>query len=196
MSKGKEMKIAISGTIGSGNSTVSNYLWSKGFEVFDCDEANRELLIKGNKGYRALVSNFNNILDKKLEIDKTKLSSLVFNNKEALEKLNQIMHPLILEAMLESAKGQDIFIAEVPLLFETEFKNYFDYKLLIVCDEDIAIKRLAKRGFDEKSAKARINHQMPVGEKLKLADEAITNNDDEASLYLKIDEWIERMKLC
>lgn len=190
------MKIAISGTIGSGKSTVSNYLRSLGFKVFDCDAANRELLIKGNKGYRALVSNFNNILDEELAIDKTKLSSLVFNNQEALNKLNSIMHPLILEAMLESAKDQEIFIAEVPLLFETEFKNYFDYKLLIVCDEAIAIKRLAKRGFDEASAKARIKHQMSVEAKKKLADEVIYNNEDEASLYLKIYEWIERMKLC
>lgn len=190
------MRIAISGTIGSGKTTVCDYLRSKGFKIFDCDECNRELLLINNAGYKALVEAFEDILDEDLNIDKAKLSSIVFSDKDKLAKLNAIMHPLILEAMLKEAENAEIFIAEVPLLFETEFKNYFDYKLLIACEDKIAIKHLNKRGFSEKEAKDRIAKQMNVKEKIKLADYVIYNNQDIATLLSNVDLWLERMGLC
>ena len=187
------MRIAISGTIGSGKTTVCNYLRSKGLKVFDCDEANRELLKKGNKGYNALISEFNGILDANGEIDKSMLAAKVFSDDKALKRLDAIMHPLILEVMLDTM-DEECYIAEVPLLFETEFKNYFDYKLLIAISDELAIKRLSKRGFSKEAAKSRLAKQMNVNEKIRLADEVIYNDSDEASLYLKIDKWLERIK--
>ena len=187
------MRIAISGTIGSGKTTVCNYLRSKGLKVFDCDEANRNLLKKGNKGYNALINEFNGILDANNDIDKSMLAAKVFNDDVALKRLDAIMHPLILEEMLK-AMDEECYIAEVPLLFETEFKNYFDYKLLIAIDDELAIKRLSKRGFSELEARSRLNKQMNVQEKIRLADEVIYNDGSEADLYRKIDEWLERIK--
>lgn len=185
------MKIAITGTIGSGKSTVSAYLRNKGYAVFDCDRTNSELLKPGNKGYNALIKAFSDeILNEDQTIDRKRLSAIVFNDSKQLKILNSIMHPLIREEMLIEMNRNNLFIAEVPLLFETDFYQLFDYKLLIVADYDIAIERLIKRGLSEDDAISRIKNQMDVEEKIRKSDYIIDNNQGLNELYQKIDEWM------
>lgn len=185
------MRIAISGTIGSGKSTVSAYLRDKGYVVFDCDKTNSKLLEPGQKGYDALVKAFSlNILNEEGIIDRKKLASIVFSDDCALNTLNSIMHPLIKEEMLKEMIRNDLFIAEVPLLFETDFYQLFDYKLLIVADYEIALERLLKRGLSRDDAISRIRHQMSVKEKISMSDYIIENNHGLDELYRRIDEWM------
>lgn len=185
------MKIAITGTIGSGKSTVSAYLRNKGYAVFDCDRTNSELLKPGNKGYNALIKAFSDeILNEDQTIDRKRLSAIVFNDSKQLKILNSIMHPLIREEMLIEMNRNNLFLAEVPLLFETDFYQLFDYKLLIVADYDIAIERLIKRGLSEDDAISRIKNQMDVEEKIRKSDYIIDNNQGLNELYQKIDEWM------
>ena len=184
-------KIAISGTIGSGKSTVLNYLKEKGYAVFSCDEYNAFLLKKGNKGYLLIKEAFPEVFIND-ELDKKALSDIIFNNPEKKEILESIEHPLIIEEMLRQKEKNDIFFAEVPLLFEKNLQDYFDLCLLVVTDEDKAIERLQNRGFTYTSAKERILNQMPVEIKMKRADEIIYNNDSLADLYRQIELFLDK----
>ena len=100
------------------------------------------------------------------------------------------MHPLIKEEMLKEMVRDDIFIAEVPLLFETDFYQLFDYKLLIVADYEIALERLLKRGLSKDDAISRIRHQMSVEDKISMSDYIIENNHGLDELYRRIDDWM------
>ena len=184
-------KIAISGTIGSGKSTVLNYLKSKGYFVFSCDEYNAFLLNKGQQGYIKIQEQFPEAFIKG-ELDKKALSKIVFNNPLQRERLESIMHPLIIAEMLRLRDLFEIYFAEVPLLFENNLEKYFDLSLLIATDEQKALERLQKRGLDYDSAKQRILNQMPQEIKMKRADEIIYNNGSLADLYNQVDIVINK----
>lgn len=184
-------KIAISGTIGSGKSTVLNYLKSKGYFVFSCDEYNAFLLNKGQQGYIKIQEQFPEAFIKG-ELDKKALSKIVFNNPLQRERLESIMHPLIIAEMLRLRDLFEIYFAEVPLLFENNLEKYFDLSLLIVTDEQKALERLQKRGLDHDDAKQRILNQMPQEIKMKRADEIIYNNGSLADLYNQVDTVINK----
>ena len=181
------MKIAVTGTIGSGKSAVCQYISSKGYDVFDCDRENALLLEKGNEGYLALKEVFPGcFMDE--ELDKKMLSAIVFADPEQRKILEMIMHPLILKRLQE--RKDDPLFAEVPLLFEAGWDSYFDHDLLIVTDTDIIVSRLEKRGMGRQDALDRLNNQMPVEEKIKRADKIIYNNGSLEELYAYVDMWL------
>lgn len=183
------MRIAITGTIGSGKTTVSEYIRSLGYEVFDCDAVNAEILEK--RGYELLKDVFpecffDNILDKE------KLADVVFNDQEKKKQLENILHPIILEE-LEKINNK-IVIAEVPLLFEVNWNEHFDVNVLVVADRNIAISRLEKRGLSYDDAVLRISNQMSTQEKIKKADRIIYNNGSLSLLYAQVDLLLSDLK--
>lgn len=180
------MKIAITGTIGSGKTEASIYLRSKGYDVFDCDQVNKEIL--DTKAYELLYEDFLECFENKA-LNKQKLANIVFNDSKRKEKLESILHPIILNELL-TRKDNPLF-AEVPLLFEANWDKYFDEKLLIVCDEDLALQRLENRGIGRKEAYNRIKNQMPVQEKIKNATRIIYNNGSLDELYSAIDSYLK-----
>lgn len=180
------MKIAITGTIGSGKSTVASYLRNKGYFVFDCDEVNRELLNSG-----ILVEYFPECYDDDL-LDKKKLANIVFSDENKRLLLESILHPLILERMEEESGKYNPFFAEVPLLFEVNWDKYFDMVLLVVVDEAIALNRLMNRGLSIEESKQRIKNQMSIKEKIERSDVIIYNDSSLFSLYEKIDRWLSK----
>lgn len=184
------MKIAITGLIGSGKSTVCKYIRDKGYHVFDCDAYNSYLLEEGNEGYLKVKEVFPEVFEGDTLIKK-RLSDLIFSNLENKEKLENILHPLILDKINLESKDYNPYFAEVPLLFETEFYKHFDYSLLVACDNNIALKRLTLRGVDNNEAKRRIANQMSLEEKKKRCNGIIYNNGDLDSLYGQIDLWLK-----
>lgn len=186
------MKIAVSGSIGSGKSTVAAYIRDKGYDVFDCDEVNRRLLEKGEEGYREVEKAFPMCFDEN-GLDKRKLSAIVFADEKEKEKLESILHPLILKRLFE--RKDDPLFAEVPLLFEAGWDKYFDLNLLVVTDEDLLIERLILRGLSKDEAIARLGSQMSAEEKIKRADKIIYNNGSLDDLYRLVDDWLEEI-LC
>lgn len=185
------MKVAITGTIGSGKTTACDYIRSKGFYVFDCDKYNSYLLEEGNLGYILVKDAFPEAFENE-KLQKSVLSSIIFSDKVKKEKLESLLHPLICEQMLKEANNYKPFFAEVPLLFETGMDKLFDESLLLVVDRDIAIERLKDRGFSKEQATERINNQMNVENKMKRATEIIYNNGNLSNLLVSIDKWLKR----
>lgn len=179
------MKIAITGTIGSGKSTVATYLRDKGYFVFDCDEVNRELLNSD-----ILIDYFPECYENGL-LNKKKLANIVFNDETNRLLLESIMHPLILKRMEEESKKHDPFFAEVPLLFEVNWDKYFDEVLLVVVSEKTALDRLLARGLSIEESKQRIKNQMSTKEKIERSDVIIYNDSSLFSLHEKIDGWLK-----
>ncbi|MDO4500017.1 MAG: dephospho-CoA kinase [Erysipelotrichaceae bacterium] len=185
------MKIAITGTIGSGKSTASEYLRNKGYHVFDCDAYNRYLLEEGNPSYEFIKENFSECFTDSL-LDKKKVASVIFSDNEKKKKLEDFVHPLIVEKMLEEMEEYSLFFAEVPLLFECDLDIYFDLCVLVCVNEETALKRLENRGFNKEEASARINKQMTLELKKKRADEIVYNDLDLANLYRQIEELLDK----
>ena len=183
------MKISITGTIGSGKSEVANYLRKLGYYVFDADKCNENLLKEPNLGYLGVKKAFPDVFDSNI-LNKAKLAQKVFNNKDNLKILESIMHPLILEEMNKESNNKDVFFAEIPLLFESNWDKYFDYNLLIVADENTIIKRLMDKGYDKKAINERLNNQMSTDLKIQRASGIIYNKGSFSSLYKEIDNWL------
>ena len=127
------IKIAVTGGIGSGKSSVTKIIREKGFPVFSCDEINKQLLTK--KDY---INRIEKIFPEAVEgekIIKSRLAEIVFSDETALKKLNSVSHPLIMNELnrqMNSRKG--LVFAEVPLLFEGGYENLF-HKIIVVCRE-------------------------------------------------------------
>lgn len=183
------MKIAITGSIGSGKTEVCNYLRKLGYDVFDCDAVNKRLLAES--GFDLLYKDFGDCFDDGV-LNKQKLANLVFNDNSAKEKLESIMHPLILKELLD--REDNPLFAEVPLLFESNWEKYFDESVLVIADEKDALERLINRGLSRQDASNRLKNQMSVIEKAKKATRIIYNNGTLADLYSLIDCYIKDIK--
>lgn len=184
--------VGITGSIASGKSEVSKYISSKGYKITDADYISRSITKKGNIGYKVIIDNFGNVIDKSGEIDRKKLSNMVFNDSKQLEKLNSLLHPLIFEEIDKNIKAfnneKTVFL-DAPLLFETMLYKKCDEIILIYCDEKTQIERIILRdNTDEEKARLIIEKQMSVEEKMKKSNYIVENNTTLDKLHFKIDE--------
>ncbi|RXY98196.1 dephospho-CoA kinase [Fictibacillus sp. S7] len=193
------MIIGLTGGIASGKSTVSNFLRSYGLPVVDADVIARQVVEKGHPAYEKIVEYFGkHILDEAQNIDRKKLGSIVFTNEEKRLMLNRIVHPAVrLEMKNEAAahlKESPCVVMDIPLLFESELTHMVDRTLLVFVDEETQLSRLMERdGYTEAEAKSRIAAQMPLKDKVQLADAVIMNNGSLEELKEKVEiqlhEW-------
>ena len=176
------MKVAIIGGIGSGKSEVSKIIESFGNLVISADKVYAE--ISETSEYLDLlnVTFPGSVKDGKM--DREFLGKLVFNNKEELQKLNAIAHPLVMKKIEELSKDKDVVYIEVPVFIGTEFENYFDKVILVESEIKFRISRIIKRsGYDKEYAKKIIAMQPSDEELEKFADVIVKNNKD--LTYLK-----------
>ncbi|PLR77772.1 dephospho-CoA kinase [Bacillus sp. V3-13] len=173
----------LTGGIASGKSTVANMLKEMGITVIDADAEARAAVQRGERAYTEIVDYFGtDILAADLEIDRGKLGTIIFNDEEKRLVLNRIVHPAVRERMAVKrekalANGEQLIVMDIPLLFESKLTNLVDRVLLVYTDPDVQLARLMKRNFfSEQEALARIHAQMPLKEKVNLADAVINNN--------------------
>ena len=190
--------IGLTGSIASGKSTVSNRLKELGYVVIDCDAINHEILKKNAVGYLEVVKEFtSSILDENGEICRKKLGSLIFNDSKLKEKLNQILHPIIKSIVIEEINKTDdgMVFLDCPLLFETDFHELCDLKIVVYVNMDTQIQRLMQRDnitFPE--ALKKIYAQMSLDEKLELADYVIDNCHSLGDLEWQIKQLLFRLE--
>ena len=183
------MIIGLYGRIGSGKTTLCNYLRTKGFFVIDGDKISREILMPGKKGLKEVVSSFGEeYLNPDGTLNRRKLGSYVFSNKEALHQLNDITHPIIceeVEALIKKYPNRHIVI-EGAVLYATKIIDFCDKT--VVVRSDATLSRIMKRDLlTEGEAQARIDAQ----EIYEKADIVIENNGSLSEFYEKIDRMLQ-----
>ncbi|MED4833236.1 dephospho-CoA kinase, partial [Geobacillus stearothermophilus] len=147
------------------------------------DEAARAVVRPGEEAYRQIVAAFGpGILRADGEIDRAKLGAIVFNDEQQRKVLNAIVHPAVRKKMLAEKEahirsGAKTVVLDIPLLFESGLTHWVDKVLVVYVDDDVQLRRLmARNGFTEEEALARIRSQWPMAEKVKRADAVIDNN--------------------
>jgi len=191
--------IGLTGGIGTGKSAVSRLLRKKGVTVIDADEATRAVQSRGTDGLRRLVEEFGpSILAPDGELDRARLAAVAFSDPEARQRLNAIVHPLVRAWMADrqmeaEARGEPYVVLDIPLLFESRGAAGFDDVILVYAPEELALRRLMElRGMPEAQARARIDAQMPIEEKRRLARHVIENTGTLDDLRARTDEvWSE-----
>ncbi|MEH7074785.1 dephospho-CoA kinase [Neobacillus drentensis] len=175
--------IGLTGGIASGKSTVSNIFKEMNITVFDADIEARLAVMKGETAYHKIIADFGEgILMDTGEIDRQKLGSIIFNQADKRQRLNEIVHPEVRKRMndqVEKAKqnGEEVIVLDIPLLFESKLTYMVDKTLLVFVDNETQLKRLMVRNnLSVEDAEARIHSQMPLADKIKLADAVINNN--------------------
>lgn len=175
--KQNNIKIAVTGGIGSGKSTVCKIIAGKGYPVFSCDEVYAQIA-ESEKFVREIEKVFGSeYLTAEGRIDRKKLSALVFSDEKELAKLNGITHPMIFSemfALAESEKGTVFF--EVPLLFEGGYQNLFDGVIVVLRDMEARIKSVMERDkLSYEAVKKRILNQFDY-DKNDFAQYYVTHN--------------------
>ena len=189
------MKIAITGSIGSGKSSIGVFLREQNQEVFDTDKMVHDLYIKNDRIYQAVVDSFGKgILDSDKKINRTVLGKVVFNDPVAIKRLELIVYPEITKLIQTYEEKEKLVFYEVPMLFESGMENLFDYVLMVDTDDDIALKRMIQQRPYIKNPKERLLLQMDRSLKRLKSNYVIENNDTLDSLYSKIIEWLKIIK--
>jgi len=185
--------IGLTGGIGSGKTTVAGFLAEFGVVVLDADKVGHEAFKPGTAGWRDVLSTFGKeILKADNEIDRKKLSKIVFGKPQALARLNQIMHPRIMELIKERLKQleqQDVRVAviEATLLIEADWKPLIDEIWVTIAPQTSVLKRLKERsGYSEEESLSRIRSQMTQEERTRHADVVINTDCTLAELKTKV----------
>lgn len=191
--------IGLTGSISTGKSQVSNYLREKGEKVVDADLIARDVVdLESVKEKIKKAFGENIYVDDKL--DRKALAEIVFRDEEKRQVLNEIEHPEIYRLILEEIKKSKgrVFV-DIPLLFESEELNKkynlnFDEIWLVYVDRETQIKRLMKRDdISEDFALEKINSQMSLEEKKKLADLVIDNSRGLEDTFRQVEENLKRL---
>ncbi len=186
------VKIAITGGIGSGKSTVAEIIAKQGYTVISCDAIYSRLLCD-KEFVNVLSAEFGDILTEEGTLDRKRLSTVVFSDKAKLAKLNEITHPAIMERALKEMSGEGIYFCEVPLFFENNFEKLFDG--VILRDESIRILAVTERDDKtESEVVSRINNQFDYDNNKFEEYYVIHNNRNLKNLQSETLKIIEKIK--
>lgn len=190
--------IGLTGGIGSGKSTVSEYLSRKGFYIIDADKMSHELTEKGSPCLSNLVKVFGEeILFEDGNLNRKKLGAIVFADDKKKAILEELTTKVIVKkiadeiAALRKKDKYDIIILDVPLLFETGMDSLTDFVWLVIADDDIRVSRvMARDGISEEQVRLRIQNQMKTELKAERATEIIDNSKGKEELYHRVEQLL------
>lgn len=191
---------ALSGGIASGKSTVASMIEARGGIVIDADHIAREVVEPGTAGLREIVEAFGDkILTSKGELNREILGEYVFNNPDARNTLNQILHPKILIRSLErmqeayATQKRPIFY-DAALLVESGSYTNFEGLIIVATDPEIQRERLMQRNqLTQEEAQKRIDAQLPIEEKVRVADYVLWNNSSVEHLEEQVDKLLIKL---
>ncbi len=206
MEKFKKMEnsllLGVTGGIASGKSTVSGMLEKLGAPLIDFDLVAREVVRRKTPTFDAVVDFFGkNILDDKGELDRKKLSEIVFSDINKRKKLESLTHPAIfkeasgqIKNLAEKGRAQ-IIQAAAPLLIESNMQDMFEKILLVYIPPHMQTERLSKRDrISPAEAGNILKSQLPIDEKIKHADFVIDNRGSLEETKKRVEEFWEELK--
>jgi len=192
----KMIVIGLTGGSGSGKSTIAALMKQKGIDVIDADKIARDIVRKGERALCEITKEFGeDVLLENGELDRKKLASIVFTNRDELKKLNRITHKYITEAIKQrlSQNLSDISLIDAPVLKESGIIDICDYVIAVIADKDVRVKRIIERdGITHQGALDRINSQELDEQYAECADFVINNSGDESIQYL-VDDIMKKI---
>jgi dephospho-CoA kinase len=195
------LKVGLTGGIASGKSTVSEMLKEKGCTVIDADKVAHDLIRKGKPGYAPVVGAFGTqMLDPAGEIDRKKLGAIVFEDPVYLETLNRILHPEVIRQIImawdtiHAEQPRARVVVDASLMIESGFYKCFQYLVVVNCSLRQQIDRLmARQGLSEQQARQRISMQIPLEQKVRLANYVIDNSGPLNSTRAQVDNLCDEL---
>lgn len=196
------LKVGLTGSIAVGKSHVLSVLAELGCHVIDADQIAREVVEPGSAGLAAVAAYFGSeVLTPDGTLDREKLGAIVFNDEGKRQKLNSLLHPLIIarqDELLGSHQQQDpngIAIIDAALMIESGGYKRLDKLIVVHCDPEIQLQRLMKRdGLSRVDADKRIKSQMPQKEKMRYADFLVDTSGDFAKTRAQVETVYAQLK--
>lgn len=192
--------IGLTGGIGAGKSTVSDYLRNKGYVILDADQIAHEITEKGSPVLKKIAETFGAemIMDDG-NLDRKKLASVVFSNQEKKEQLEEITTKRVVEIIgerldeLRQYGNYDIIFVDAPLLFESGADKLTELVWMVTADDEVRIARVMERDHaSREEVVRRIANQMDNHEKIRRAQEVIDNSQGKEELYQQIEELLKK----
>ncbi|MEN9453774.1 MAG: hypothetical protein RLZZ19_261 [Actinomycetota bacterium] len=192
------LKVALTGGIGSGKSTVAEMLQECGAIVIDSDQLSRDVIERGTPGYESVLAEFGDEILTDGEINRAALAEIVFKDQKKRELLEGIIHPLVrdrAESLMRNVPNNSIVVNQIPLLVETDGAKRFDYVITVSASEDIRRKRLIERGMKEYEIAKRLQAQVDDRAREAIADHVLTNNGSLDDLQRSVEDlWSLHLK--
>lgn len=175
--------IGLTGSIGTGKSTIADHLRALSIPVVDADLIAREVVEPGKKAYLGIVEAFgSDVLQADKTLDRSALGRIVFADRVKRDRLNAIIHPEIRQEIIRQRdelvkSGAACVVLDIPLLFESKLTDFVEKIIVVSVDADVQLKRILSRdNSTEEEAIQRMDAQIPVVEKAAQADAVIDNN--------------------
>ena len=182
LKKNKQTRIGLTGGIGSGKTYISNLLIKLGFKVFNADFEAKKCILENDNLIQKIQNAFgDHVCDNGLVNNKA-LAKIVFNNKQKLSKLNNLIHPIVKKKFHDWCVKQDshIVFKETAILFESGSFSNIDKVICISSSKEVRISRVMQRdNISRQDVITRMNNQMSQDNKEKLSDFIIKNNEHE-----------------
>ena len=192
------VKVGLTGGIGSGKTTVSNFLLDYGIPVYNSDSKGKTLMNANLELKNNIVSIFGERVYDNGILNTNLLSNIVFNDSTKIEQLNNLVHPKVAQDFNQwvgKNNNKPILVKEAAILIESGAYLNMDKIILVVSEKSTRINRVSKRdNFDLESIEKRINHQLTDNEKIKYADYIIENNSSLEHLKLEVLKVVNKIR--
>lgn len=196
--KGKII-LGVTGSYGSGKSTVCSMLKHYGAEIIDADKLAHRYLAISSKTYPKIIKAFGKgILDKNYAIDRKRLGRIVFKDKGSLRRLNNIVHPEVIRDIQEAIKRspRKVIAIDAPLLIEAGLDRSVDKIIVVNINKKEQIRRMQKKSASGRAKiLKRIKCQIPLQQKIKLADFVIDNSASPQETKRQVGEMLTGLGL-
>lgn len=188
--KNKKLKVAVTGSIGSGKSSFCSFMEEKGFPVIKADDISKEILSNDEKIKKKIIKAFGEDSYKNGKPDKKYLAEKIFSDPKKVFKINSILHPEVIkrtkELIDELHKNNNLIFVEAALIYEADMEEMFDYVVLITADENIRLQRaVSANKMTEEEFLNRSENQITDEEKMRRADFIFINNSSPDDLKTK-----------
>lgn len=192
------MKIGLTGSYGSGKTTVTEMFRTLGARIIDADVIAREIVQPTMPAYHEIVAEFGNeVVQEDGQLNRRKIKEIIFVKPELRQKLNQIMHPRIREIELERLrewKTEPLVVLSAPLLLENRLDQYVDKVIVVTVSPEKRIERLKKRdNVTEEEINRVLAAQMPEAEKIKRADFVIDNSGTLEETFKRVHQIVKQL---
>jgi len=192
------IRVGLTGGIAAGKSVACRFFQARGIPVLDYDQLARVVVEPGTRGLAAVVDAFSDaVLADDGTLNRSKLAHVVFHDPEALDRLEAIIHPLVIEEgqRLDAeamSRGEWMIVHSIPLLVEAIGPDAFDVVLVIDAPPDVRVARLvAERAMTEEEAWARIRAQSDDSVRLEVADVILDGSGTVEELREQVEEWMD-----